>query len=95
MLEFSPKEIKRAERESIAPFNKEQSRKIDVKKTREEKQKTNETNRIFNEGATFTGKDKKQTSDHIRGASTPAGDSLEHGPRGGRFNSGKGFTKLR
>lgn len=83
MLEFSPKDIKKAQRESIPDFEKEQQRKRDVEKAKTERDLIREANRIVNEGATYTNQDKAdlRKSEHKHTRRTPSGRITPRGYR--------------
>jgi len=93
--EFSPKAVKAAKRESEIFSHKEEERKKEVARATKQRQEDWQRQQLINEASSFTNQDKKQTVTHNRGKKTPAGDSLPHGPRGGRYDSGKGLAKLR
>lgn len=69
--------------------------KAEIEKAKKEREGYFRLKDLTESGSSFTKEDKNQAGSHNRSGRTPAGDGLPKGPRGGRFNGGKGLERLR
>jgi len=97
MLEFPAKLIKKAQSEakiaSKENMDEKEKRREKARQEIEEREEQFRRETLMSEGATFS--KKREIAPQVRSSRTPAGDSLKHGPRGGRIGSGRGLKKLR
>jgi len=95
MPELTAKQIKKIQEEAaVASAKNMAERKKNIEKARQETEDRN-SQFFMREGATWTKQEVKKAGVHSRGVRTRAGDGLPRGPRGGRFDSGKGLERMR